>query len=866
MEKRKGVLVPSMGGKGKGSKRKKNQSQEPHGFFAYPNHDKSQVEVIERAITQVNKDPQCKLHLSSWRNLRGTSSRIISNILGHIDRADYLLADLSGLNPNVLFEAGYAFGRRKRLILVIQGNSEQDRHSDLNKIEMLSGMLIHPVENVQDLVRVIRDYGPRGGFGEPEFDMYYRVGLKEPTEPNGLFLKGVTNHQIAIAALATFRTVFPRVVTDDWSEHPSQQLSWYLQAVVQSQGIVALFVNPSWTSAQEVNARFSFVCGLAVALGKTVQMIGLPGYTSPFDYKEILRIADSSAAATQIIEQCFSTAAGKADKTRELLLPPRAERVRAGQSPTKRDEDREIILLDIVIGSIHNTIAENEVDDLGDYFVDTAQFQEALLGRQTLFVGVKGSGKTANFFELRDRLSQDRRNLVCTIKPDDYKMGRFLEALQRVVDRYGAAGHIAETAWKLIVYCELVNPLYERITSKPLWVGRSDSEETLIRLWEGHRQIVTLPFERKLEMVGKWLEDVEFQDDHFSEFVHDQFISKMIPVLKLQLAERHRVAIIVDNLDKAWDRGQDLGLQAWMVLALMGIGRHIEHEIDNVAKVDLVLFLRRNIFEEIVLRYARERDKLLSQAVELTWDDPRMLLQVIEKRVSVACERNDIKPVDVWSHLFPPQVEGVPVQGWLFRSILPRPRDLISFVSKAMEIAINRGHSEIQKEDLLSAVPSYSAFAVNQIIAEYQTESPWISSVIASLAGLSPVWTLGKLEKHIQGVIDGLAADIGAREAITHLVDAGFFGVRLQEHETRYATTVENGLILQEKLTSHPRGMPLELVIHPVFHRHLGVGSPTAAGRSPVLGKRLGLLLQAITHRRSLIRYKRPPLDKVPSS
>lgn len=281
---------------------KRQVTQTYQGFFAYSSQDKVQADIIEQAVLLHNKSDS-KLRINTWRAIKRDSCRIIMNILKQIEESQYLLADLSGLNPNVLFETGYAFGKRKRLLLFIQGNSESDRNRDLEKIEMLTGLQINSVQNTAELVDLIRAYGPDSFLGWPEIEMYE---VEIPIiSANALFLKGMTNHEIALAALTTFREIFHNTLVDDWNEDRSQILSWYLKALTQAENVAALFVNPSWDNAQEVNARYAFLCGLAIALGKRVQMIGLPGYQSAFDYKELLKQADSPSLAVKIVKQAF---------------------------------------------------------------------------------------------------------------------------------------------------------------------------------------------------------------------------------------------------------------------------------------------------------------------------------------------------------------------------------------------------------------------------------------------------------------------------------------------------------------------------------------------------------------------------------
>jgi hypothetical protein len=281
---------------------KRETPQTYQGFFAYSSRDKIQADIIEQAV-QLHNRSNSKLRINTWRAIKRNSSRIILNILKQIEESQYLLADLSGLNPNVLFETGYAFGKRKRLLLFIQGNSESDRNRDLEKIEMLTGLQINSVQNTAELVDSLRTYGPDSFWGRPEIEMYE---IEIPIiSADALFLKGITNHEIAIAALTAFCEIYPNNIIDDWNEDPSQILSWYLKALNQAKSVAALFVNPSWDNAQEVNARYAFICGLAIALGKRVQMIGLPGYQSAFDYKELLKNADNVSLAVKIIKQAF---------------------------------------------------------------------------------------------------------------------------------------------------------------------------------------------------------------------------------------------------------------------------------------------------------------------------------------------------------------------------------------------------------------------------------------------------------------------------------------------------------------------------------------------------------------------------------
>lgn len=785
------------------------------GFVAYPSQDQAQAAMLENAIITANADHHLGLRLTSWRRNQPRTSRIISNILEQITSSEYFIADLSGANESVLFELGYAFGKRKRLICLIQGHSDQIKAHDLSTIGMLSTLNIASVQNRDDILDTLRSYGPSGQHRRPEFDVYTVPPAAPPT--NALLLKGSTNHDIAGAVTSTLLNAFPNAFVDDWTEDPAQSLTWYLKATLQSRMVIGLFVSPSWNDAAAVNSRFAFVCGLAVALGRHVRVLAMPGYHPAFDYRDIVTRVNDATAATRVVEQAFANVTSTSRSTEQELLPPRPPARTEGASV--RDDDQSVVLLDIAMGEIGNTLAEHEEDDLGDYFVPTAQFTEALRGSHSVFVGPKGSGKTANFLRLIAELGQDRRNVVCYVKPEDYKMGRFLAALGRITDTYGAQVHVSQTAWKLVLISALVATMKERSDRFEATGSGSQADKELALFFERHVDLISAPLEAKLDLLAKWLEESAFEQVHFTERVHRAFISEALVTLAPHVRRAERVIFLLDNLDRAWDRGQNLELQAQVMFALMGLDRELAGDFGD-ARVHATLFLRRNIFEYI-LRDVRERDKLLGQTAELVWSDAALLGRVIRERVRVACIRQGVAQAEVWGDIFPREVEGTPTEKWLYDHIMPRPRDLIHLIRKAMETAVNREHKSVYEADLIDAVRSYSAFAVNQVISEYESEEPWIAQTIFALAGRSVTMDIAEAETLFRGL--ALESHPSARDMAVRLVEAGFLGVCLDGPEARYAVTADDGLLLSGRVAAHPDGEPLRLTVYPAFRPYLSL-------------------------------------------
>jgi hypothetical protein len=225
----------------------------------------------------------------------------------------------------------------------------------------------------------------------------------------------------------------------------------------------------------------------------------------------------------------------------------------------------------------------------------------------------------------------------------------------------------------------------------------------------------------------------------------------------------------------------------------------------------------------------------MTDQIELIWDDPEMLMRVIEERFhkATADYNGTPPPEDIWLDFFTPKVKGVSTREWLYKNVLPRPRDLIHFVQKAIEWAINRGHSEIEEEDLLIAHKYYSGFALKQIVAEYKAEKPWLADVTDSFVGKTDSWAFQMLMEHI--ALNSPDKDENTiRHIIADLVSVGFLGVKYPRQNVEYVVSIQRSLLITSRVRNQPLDDNTEFVINPVFCDHLKIVSGNHnRGRTP---------------------------------
>lgn len=829
-------------------KRSKNNKKMPityTGFFAFPCEPSDRENIIEKSIKLINsKESSNNFRITSWTNIKKTSSRIISNILECIEKSDVLIADISGLNPNVLFEIGYAFGSGRKLLLFIQGFSSNDRQKDMGDIELISGLNIDSYENGEQLTEKILANIPDIFINrEPEINKYRdNTQILKNLQDRGFFIKGMTNHQNGLVALSCFKNIYANCVVDDWNEDVSQTLTFYIKEVEKASGIAALFIDKDWDYSQKINARFSFICGMALAMRRQVLMIGMPGFKSPLDYRDIMVIGNNENNIKKAIVDRFSL--NIETPTAKLLSPdllkseeepnignkvlPIVNKKKEPNIQLKNNnllknsitnEDKEIILIDINIG---NSVAENEEHELFEYYIETGQYHRALTSKQSIIVGNKGSGKTACFYQVRNYLKKNNpKNLICEIKPSDYKLERFLGSLKRLEKGDGLIGHVLENVWKTIIYSSIIDTLYKEIEARPKYIELKTEEKQLVEFVIKHAELINSPFEQKLEKAFNWLSDVSLDVDNFSQKIHKEFLSEAKIIMEPILYKKNKIVILLDNLDKAWEINSNLDLQAQLFFNLLGIHRRL-HSDFNINNVSVLVFMRRNIFEYI-LENSRESDKLNAEAIELVWNDKEVLLRVLEERFKIASSTWGKEIEDPWDTFFKWDNSKIHIKDWLYNSVLPRPRDLISFVQIAIEMAISHNHSEIQEDDLQNALKRYSGFALDQIIAEYKVEAPWIVDFLNSFIGEYYIFTFKDLIKKIQDYSDEKLSQEKIIDRIITLVSISFMGVQLNELHTIYAYDIQESRKLRSVIRNKTLNKKTLFIIHPVFYKHLNI-------------------------------------------
>ncbi|MCW2737626.1 MAG: hypothetical protein JWN97_2270 [Nocardioides sp.] len=459
------------------------------------------------------------------------------------------------MNRNVLFEAGYALAKNKGLLFAMDESLDSahrlwdgvqlfstigrlDYHGNGARLaELVGANLAMAVTSESLLTGLLADSKPQ-----------QMNAVFAPTVPVRFqaadMLDKELNNRGSIQVLAS---------GDDLGLAP---LSYYAGEIFRSAAAIFHFMNPDRSRAIEHNARSSFLAGFAYGWDRPVLMLAESEYVSPLDYRDLLFNYTTAAQMVRHVDDWLAS----------LPLKPGSSR-RLGRLAME---------LDLPVSSFGQYVAENEDSRLDDYFLPTREFTSLVQGEATVFVGRKGTGKTATMLQAAADLEKDRRNLVVKVKPTSYELGGLVDLVGRF-DLHAGSEYLLNNLWNFLLSTEVASHILAAAENNPAGVGGSPElvalDKRLDRMGVArtsdlatrledmveqiHTRSISASDDRELrEVVGASLGVHWFKDLHreIREAATDQY---------------RRIAVLVDNLDKAWERGANFEATSRFLLSLL---------------------------------------------------------------------------------------------------------------------------------------------------------------------------------------------------------------------------------------------------------------------------------------------------------
>ena len=547
-------------------------------------------------------------------------------------------------------------------------------------------------------------------------------------------------------------------------------------------------------------------------MGKQLLMLAQDPFECPIDYQGLFRSHSTAKTGVDLVRTWIES----------LAIPYRRRRRPSDERPKSKVN---IQLRDLSLG---DSVAENERWTLDRYFVETEPFYRAQEAPLSIFVGRRGSGKTATLYALDDVYREDRRVHVCTVQPVGYELGGLI-ALLNEAWQVAQRGFLIESLWKFLLYTEIASSVVNDVKGRAPHIATSEAERQLLEYLLPYEQVMLVPFsERVNEAVGSLSASAVAKGDReqrlrISEHLHKSYIGELERRLHDVFVEKERVMVLIDKLDDRWGVGSDVGTQAMLLRGLIDVAQELVDAFQEKrrgvtgSKLSVVMFVRSDIFAHLGLVSA-ELDKLPVRRI--TWSDAEELMGVLDQRL-VYRGTAELSPVEVWEKLFE-DVEGCRARDYVLTRSLPRPRDILVFAREAVSTAIRRRHDRVTSSDLVAAYQAYSRSAFQSVLLEENPDESHLEEVLVEFAG-------SKAELAERDALENIvAAGVGSAEAERYLellCDTNVLGI-ISGANVEFPQDEEARRILlqrERRIARRTNGGGVALMVHPAFHDVLGI-------------------------------------------
>jgi hypothetical protein len=770
------------------------------GLVAYPSDPPDIGQTINRGLNNLHKERKF-LKLNGWEETDIPGRFIATEVLQRIQEGNIFFADVTKLNFNVVFEVGFAIGIGKRAIILRNEMFDVDTEF-IRRVGIFDTLGYAPYRDatsLESIISNITDLAPLG-FGHED---------RSTTTPAYLVLpqmKGdIETHLVARIkkARVPFRSYDPE-------EHGRLSALAAIENVVKSHGIIILFLARHYKEADVHNMRGAFVAGLAQGMNRLLLLLQSGDDPVPLDYRDLVR---RFKFPNQIDEYVAEFAAS----ITESLVSVQPTIVRRPATFLSR----------LTLGA---SSAENEFQELGQYFLETDEFRRTLRGEVQIVLGRKGAGKTALFFQLRDRLREDNRSVVLDLKPEGFQLLKFKAQVLDYLEE-GTQEHTITAFWEYLLLLEICHKLLEKDKALhfrdhriyPLYRELASAYETDEYITEGDFA------ERMSKLTKRISEDfsagrpnsagkVRMTGEEITQLLYKHDIASLRSQLTSYLKYKQALWILFDNLDKGWPphgvTTQDVLTLRCLIDAMDKLQRTLRREgIDTSG----VVFVRNDVYENLV-EATPDRGKMSRVLVD--WSDPELLLEILRRRFVFSGIKETTAFQNIWRVICVSHVRGEESAHYMIDRCLMRPRSLIEFVRFCRAHAVNFGHRKVTIEDIEHAEEQYSTQLVNDICYEIQDVFPSAKDVLYEFIECPSELDDSTLRSRIAKVTTD--SDMQDR-ILDFLLWYGVIGFRREDGEATFIYSVRYDMKRLKALLKKRAIDTLTYVINPAFWKGLEI-------------------------------------------
>ncbi|WP_442783853.1 P-loop ATPase, Sll1717 family [Collimonas fungivorans] len=438
---------------------------------------------------------------------------------------------------------------------------------------------------------------------------------------------------------------------------------------------------------------------------------------------------------------------------------------------------------------------QNKVNWLGDaraefdhLMLDFAfhewQDYKSLLNANDRFivVGRRGTGKSALTYKLQQEW-KEKKHIVIVVAPNEEELTGLRAAVQKYGDKLTRIRSAVKIGWRYTLIMEILLALSSHYKTQQL-VFESSVYSQHVRPWE---KSGASPLIRLKKMLYAHFNSADSQEENISELASRINLNTLNNEMCEILAKAGRgVVVLIDRLDEGYE-SDTLGV---------GIVDGIIYGTDEIRvaakNVQTIIFLRDNIFRAIQIEDDDFSRNLEGGYLRLHWD-PQELFYLVCKRLRQALKVRgaDIKKfesdIKLWNSVTAQELHGREGFRRCLQITLYRPRDVISLLNAAFDIAKKQDRQVIILSDIDAASRFISSVRYDDLAKEYSSVFPGLRELTKAFSQLTPRVDIGQArdivaqfsetERLEPQIVQHLRVLGTSDEIIKALYGIGFFGV-----------------------------------------------------------------------------------------
>lgn len=773
-------------------------TQVSQAFVAYPSQDDAVAALIMEGIRRANAVPSLPVRYEPWVFNDIAGNPLISPILAKIEESPYVVADITYLNVNVVYEIGFTIGRGKRAFLIRHSATAGDR--DLAKEAGIFDTLgYHQYASYDDLKNRLTSH-----VDEAPLPFSLALDRKAPV----YIVEPPTRDTAATMVTSRVKKAGYRYRSFMPTEDTRLAASDAVRQVASSSGVVLLLQRPSTPGAQVHNVRALFVAGLAHGMGKPTLILAPAGYPTPLDVRDAVK---SFRFPEDIVERIAEFCPEINDHLQQADPPP----IETGG-----------LLQSSAIG---DPTAENEMTTLASYFLRTDQYERAVRGDVNLVVGRKGSGKTALFIRLRDKIRPDKRNIVVDLKPEGYQLLKLKDDILTYLTE-GARQHLITAFWEYLILLEVTYKLLEK--DRHTYKFNHEINELYLELEAAYRadnfsaegdfseRLLTLSqriSEQYLQRYGK--EDGrKLTTQEVTELLYTHDIRTLRDRVSDYLENKESVWVLFDNLDKGWStQGVDV-IDSISLRCLIDAGRKVEQQMQKAGhRFRCIVFVRNDVYEHLMRNSA---DYGKEMRATLDWTDPDLLREMLRLRLVSGLDGKaaDVTFEQIWPTVCTSHVHGEESSTFLIDRSLMRPRNILKIFNHARGFATNFNRARISEEDIEKGLRAYSQDLLIELDRELSDVFPAAKDLLYHFIDSNSELDRKSLS---QIVSESGVHEADVEQIVDFLLYYGVIGVRTDDADFFIYNVAYD--LKPLKIRATRAGLSCRYLINPAFGPALGI-------------------------------------------